>query len=184
MTWSKRWLREGVAVIAIYTPVSTTILPPASAQVTDLVSIQENQIKLTWSVPSSASSITEWHIKYSTTGPLLTEGDYNSAPYSIILTTSGLSPSQSVGASVTGLIPAVTHYFAIKSSSTGGLSPLDTSSPEPQSIASYFGQAIEPAGATGPGLGGSVAWGDFDNDGDLDIAVNGLELNFEITEIH
>jgi 6-phosphogluconolactonase (cycloisomerase 2 family) len=164
----------------LYTLVASSI-PSA---VTDLSAGQygEGQITLVWTAPLNIQSgpNAAYDIRYSTTGAITNDTEFNNA---VPLAGEPVPsfPGDRQILALTSLEPLKTYYFALKSSNDNGTSSLDTVNPRPSTVASYFNSTqIEVAGINNGLSLGSVAWGDFDNDGDLDVLTNGEDTQVQV----
>ncbi|MBI4052353.1 MAG: VCBS repeat-containing protein [Elusimicrobia bacterium] len=157
----------------------------------DLAAVQDAQVQLTWTVPSPQPD--RYDIHWSTTGPISSDADFstatalgvNVAGWAVNTTpnptTSG-SPGTSQTLMVHGLKPRTTFYWAIKSSSDGGLnwSLLDTSSPRPAAQTGSYKLFQKFRFTFQPTI--NTDWGDFDRDGDPDIWItNGNILRNDVS---
>jgi 6-phosphogluconolactonase (cycloisomerase 2 family)/predicted nucleotidyltransferase len=156
----------------------TYVAVPSPSAVIDLLAQSqggEGQIKITWTGPLNINSAPNavFDVRYSTTGPITDDVGFTGATAMIGEPTPGL-PGSNGSMVLTGLTPSVTYYFAIKSSNDNGSSPLDATTPRAGAQASPFDATQFEVDSVGGGLfDGNLAWGDFDNDGDIDILVSG-----------
>jgi predicted nucleotidyltransferase len=155
----------------------TLVASSEPSAVTDLAAGEfgEGQIGLTWTAPLNIQSggNAVFDIRYSTVGAITNDTEFTNATPITGEPTPGVTGTTHLFG-VIGLEPLKTYYFAIKSTNDNGTSPLDTVSPRPSAVASYFNATqIEVDGINAGPVLGSVAWGDYDNDGDLDILVSG-----------
>jgi hypothetical protein len=141
--------------------------PPA--KIYSFIAATGAQINLQWRAPGDDGATGTvyggmWQINYSSR----TGSAADSAEYSVQISSSWTPNSKNV-VTLTGFLPSVTYYFWLKARDDAGNWSIwsDTKSAAAGSFVLYS----EPAGAVG--IGGSVVWGDFDNDGDLDFAVCG-----------
>ncbi|MBK8576649.1 MAG: VCBS repeat-containing protein, partial [Elusimicrobia bacterium] len=155
----------------------TLVASSAPSTVTNLAAgaYGEGQITLTWTAPLNINSggTASYDIRYSTTAAITNDTEFNNATALVGEPTPGSAGDAEV-MGVTGLNPLGTYYFALKSSNSNGTSALDTISPRPSAVAGLFNATqIDVGGLNNGFIYSSVAWGDFDNDGDLDVLVNG-----------
>ena len=160
--------------------IDTTLRPgPWSAQqtfnllyppgdITTLVAVPGSQVKLTWIAPGDnyyavGSSASYYAIRYSSNTP------FNWGTANVWSWGRGVSGSAGVNETeiITGLMPDTTYYFAIQTvdsaGNRSGTSNISTA------VASGFYSAW--ANTDLLAYGESVAWGDYDNDGFLDMAI-------------
>jgi predicted nucleotidyltransferase/6-phosphogluconolactonase (cycloisomerase 2 family) len=162
----------------------TLVASSEPSAVTDLAAGEfgEGQIGLAWTAPLNIQSggNAAFDIRYSTVGAITNDTEFTNATPITGEPTPGVTGTTHLFG-VIGLEPLKTYYFAIKSTNDNGTSPLDTVSPRPSAVASYFNATqIEVDGINGGPVLGSVAWGDFDNDGDLDILTCGSVSGFQL----
>ena len=153
-------------------------LPPPF-KITNLQAFKGSQLILQWSSPDNGAGAKcgSYLVKYSTTANIVTNSDFVAAATYY----QSWNP-ETVGTVetkiLTGLIPDLTYWFSIKGSSISisGTTAwaVQSSTGTNSAVAGCFMLWSEPAGVVGP-ADGSVAWGDYDNDGDLDLAVNGYD---------
>ncbi|MFH1723823.1 MAG: FG-GAP-like repeat-containing protein [Elusimicrobiota bacterium] len=147
-------------------PAAVTDLAVAAIVSTGL-GAGEMTVTLTWTAPGDnglTGTITDgvFDIRYSTIAAILTEADYVNAPF-LSTFTATVSPGTRQTRDVTGLDASATHYFALTVKDTfGARSGLSN----PATGQSYI-LALEGTGGDSYG----IAWGDYDGDGDLDLAV-------------
>lgn len=100
---------------------------PFPAAVTDLAvaGISASSVTLVWTAPradyeNSTGTVTQYLIRYSTTGPIATEAAFSTAT-AVSNSLSPLPPGARESFLVTGLAAATTHYFAIESVNSYGV---------------------------------------------------------------
>ncbi|MBK8871658.1 MAG: VCBS repeat-containing protein [Elusimicrobia bacterium] len=156
----------------------TEVLSSAPAVVMDLAASAatvDGQISLLWTEPLNITSggSAAYDLRYSLSGSITNDTEFNNAT-AVAGEPTPVSAGMGRTMNLSGLIPYATYYFAIKSSNDNGTSALDTSSPRPSAIALVFDVGQIELDSAGAGLYyASVAWGDFDNDGDIDVLVSG-----------
>jgi hypothetical protein len=156
--------------------VYTLVASSEPSAVTDLGTVDGNgQITLMWTAPLNIQSGAgaNYDVRYSTVGAITDNTSFSNATQMTGEPTPGPTGT-SEQMWVTGLTPGWRYYFGIKSVNDNGTSVLDVSSPRANSVANYFDMTqIEVDGANGGVIQTEVRWGDFDNDGDLDILSGG-----------
>jgi len=168
----------GLSTGPFTTAISTYVALLAPSPVSNLQASTFTQIKLNWTVPWPQP--TSYDIRFSTTAAIENEADFTSATQlGTGGTTANPEPDEANSPQilvVTGLVPDTTYWWAMKSSNSAGTSELDDNGTygEPYAIAGYFGIPVEPEPSAGVNYS-SLAWGNYDNDGDLDLAVCGFD---------
>jgi 6-phosphogluconolactonase (cycloisomerase 2 family) len=158
--------------------VYTLVASSAPSVVTDLAAnaaVTDGQMSLTWTAPTNVNSAANaaYDVRYSTVGAITNDTEFNNATALTGEPTPG-SAGMSQSMTVTGLVPLSTCYFAIKTSNDNGTSGVDVTSPRASAVAHAFDATqIEVETLNGGPGDGSAVWGDFDNDGDLDILMSG-----------
>ncbi|MFC1679203.1 FG-GAP-like repeat-containing protein, partial [Elusimicrobiota bacterium] len=156
---------SGEEVTSLASPAAITQL-----QVTAIVSTglgaSSMTVTLTWTSPGdnadqTAISAGQYDIRYSTFVPMATEAAYMGASYRILITTD-VSPGDLQTYEIPYLDASATHYFAITTRDGLGVrSGLSNG-------ATALAYVMDLAGTAGNTW--SVAAGDYDKDGDLDLA--------------
>jgi len=144
----------------------STYVPAFVLPIFDLVVRQDYQLRLSWTVPGSAAN---YLVKYSTTANITTEEEFSAATTFYQNWTPAASGSGELKI-LTGLLPEVTYFFSIKWSNGSEYSVISSSTSG--AMANPF--SIN-SSAPGGFYYGALAWGDYDNDGDLDLAVSGYD---------
>jgi len=145
-------------------------IPPST--ITDLQAQTSLQVQLSWTAPGDDDTVGQasfYTIRYSSTSPF----DWDTATIwkSSRATTGPYGTAESE--TVTGLAPGTTYYFRIKAYDSSLYWSLSTIG---QGIPGTFIGSQNPMGGTNKGVwNSSLAFGDYDNDGDLDLAVSGRD---------
>jgi predicted nucleotidyltransferase len=157
----------------------TSVPSSAPSAVADLSAGQfgDGQITLKWTEPLNINSAgnAQYDVRYSTTAAIANDMDFTNATSLSGEPTPGI-PGNATSMSLLNLTPMVTYYFGLKSSNDNGTSALDVITPRPNAVASPFDATqIEVDGLRGGLYQGGAAWGDFDNDGDMDVLASGYD---------
>jgi predicted nucleotidyltransferase len=140
--------------------------------ITDLEARTAAQILLSWTAPGddgTQGQASFYNIRYTDTSPF----DWDTATVWKSSRATAGPYSTPETETITGLTPGTTYYFQIKAYDdclNWSLSNQTTAQ------AGTFQEDQNPMGGTNKGVyWGSIAFGDYDNDGDLDLAVTGYD---------
>ncbi|MCX6301385.1 MAG: VCBS repeat-containing protein [Bacteroidia bacterium] len=169
-----------------------TIIYSVRLQASQIIAsdVQASQLSLTWR-RGNGSSCMVFAKKGDTGSPLPSDGiTYTSDPVfgnGSQIGTSGwycVYNGTSTNVSITGLEPLTNYIFQVIEYETGP--SYYTQSGQANPIVVMTNVFAEQTSIILPGVSNStVAWGDYDNDGDLDILLTGVKINNErISKIH
>jgi DNA-binding beta-propeller fold protein YncE len=167
------WSSTGSLYTAVPSSAPSAVVDLAAGQLGD------GQITLQWTEPLNINSgaNAQYDVRFSTTAPIANDTDFNNATSLSGEPAPGL-PGTRVSMGLLNLTPMVTYYFGLKASNDNGTSALDVVTPRPSAVASPFDATqIEVDGIRGGLHQGGAAWGDFDNDGDLDVLASGYDAS-------
>ena len=122
---SSGWSVEQSTYIPVYTPYV----------ITGLTAVTDSQVKLSWTAPLGFP--VSYEMRYSTVGAITNESEWSAAT-AFAQSWVPAAPGYAETKYLTGLISGTTHWFAIKSANSEGVSDLDISYPEPNAVADPF----------------------------------------------
>ena len=151
--------------------ISSDPTPPAAVTNLSVSSVNTSTANLTWTAPGDDGDqgiATTYDIRYSTSA--IDDSNWDSA-----IQATGEPIPQAAGFSetftVTGLSDTTTYYFAMKTADEvpnwSGLSNVVSETTKQLQFTDIFASLTEVSS-------GSAAWGDYDEDGDLDILLTGV----------
>ncbi|MFC1501197.1 FG-GAP-like repeat-containing protein, partial [Elusimicrobiota bacterium] len=168
-----------------YAKVDTTH-PGKVYDLTSFTGTNGGEVILNWSTPGNDGTVgtlpegSNFAIQYSTFPP--PAWSTSTAITQVLVSTHGVPPPTSVSYTVTGLPASVTHYFGLWYQDDFNNWALEVSN-----ISTTVAQGITLFDIYVGVIGvekGDVSWGDYDNDGDLDLAICGDYGSQKTTRIY
>jgi predicted nucleotidyltransferase len=167
--WQVRTIDTGLKKSAWSDPQELYI--PGVRAITDLVASKDLQIQLNWTAPdANGLPCTGYLVKCSTIGIIDSDAKF------VIGTTwyqswAPATPGTRENKILTGLQPGVTYWFSIKGTDGASWSAIST----PASTGAVAGICFVSVHLP-DAFRSSFAFGDYDNDGDLDFALSGNQI--------
>jgi hypothetical protein len=152
-------------------------LPPAPINtLSAMTTYYYGQVLLSWASPGnngSAGNLTgQYRVEYATwTGVAWSTNTSVGTGYYVTISTQNVPPGTNIYQKLNGLIPESTFYFRVwTANSQSGWSAISNGA---TCYVNGFWLDEEPMGMSVGTWQGSMAWGDYDNDGYVDLAISG-----------
>ncbi|OGS26936.1 MAG: hypothetical protein A2339_04820 [Elusimicrobia bacterium RIFOXYB12_FULL_50_12] len=164
--WSVRTIDTGLRKSS-WTTTADFFIQDAPGDITTLTAVKSGQISLSWTAPAAngynvnTGTASYYQLQYSTVSPFAW-GDSRNTVWAVNRSVTGLCGKPETEM-ITGLKPETSYYFAIRTFDANGnygISNISTAT-----AGAFYSAWI----STETENTSNIAWGDYDNDGDLDM---------------